>query len=115
MKVLVANGRGNGGAGAISLPGAEVGDTVTGILAQLPGGLLESVDDGWFETTISVEDEIQQLLPLIHVHVSPTSGAPYTLGVDGNPLAAPHGVNDRPQVKQDPGFWRYVFLLEPAE
>ncbi|MCE9564932.1 MAG: hypothetical protein K8U57_23100 [Planctomycetes bacterium] len=89
MKVLVASGRGGLGAGAITLTGATAGDTVTGVICQTKGGEFQTVPDGAFESTISVDNQIQQLLS----------------GLGTRSLST-----DPPQ-SGSWGYWRFVFLL----
>jgi hypothetical protein len=115
MKILVANGRGAALAGAITVNGAKVGDKIVGVLAQYPGNSkLEYCDDGWFESIVSVDGQVQQLLPLMRRQVWTPSGAPSILGVDGNTEASLPSLGDRPQVAGDPGGWRFVFVVEPG-
>lgn len=43
-----------------------------------------------------------------------TGNAPTYYGVDGNALTNNHGVNERAQLKSDPGTWKFAALLEES-
>jgi hypothetical protein len=90
MKVLVADGRASAGAGAISLPGAAVGDRVAGVVCATPGRELQTMPTGAFEPVITVADQVQQLL----------SG-----------LGQRDRVTDTPQ-QSSWGHWRFAFILK---
>ncbi len=101
------------GAGAMSAYGAAVGDRIVQVFAQLPSGELEYCDSGWFESVVTVANEVQQLLPLYNRAEHANNGAMTLYGNDGV-ITQPHGVSARRQVSQNPGQWKFLFLVEEA-
>lgn len=86
MKVLVSSVR--NGAGAVTLTGAAVADTVAGVLVIHPGGEITKAPAGSYETAVSIINQIQQLTPM-KTSVSYAGAAPVYTNPDGTTGANP--------------------------
>lgn len=112
-KVLVATGRGNGGAGGMACPGAAVGDRVIGLMWQSPRGEILKVPATYVEAVVTVADQLQTPYPLLDTVSYPgTGGAAVFTDILGVASSAPPGLTNRFPAYANGNF--IVFLEESA-